>query len=361
MSPSFMDIKKPVIDGTRLRLNSLTGAYSAGNLMHHYGKPNFEYIFGSTEDPETRDTLKAMIDATRIREMLKNLNIASIGQTPQGFGFGRGLDAEVLSHFGANLLSIEARELMYKAKTYTEEEYKPLLEEASSKMIGLDSLPKENVENFAKLYKAYKDYIEENNVGAIASRCWPDFFTEYKTPVCAVLGMLNDNLVAASCESDLYGAISMYIGTKLTHLPVYFGDPVSLNEKDSTLTFWHCGTAACSLARPDTGATMGVHPNRKIGPTMEFGCKAEENVTIFRIGRNPNGTFRFFLAKGEAIDAPKQFLGTSIVVQTKTNSKKLVEKSVKDGWEPHFVVIYGDVMQELEMLAHQLEMEVWNY
>ena len=37
----------------------------------------------------------------------------------------------------------------------------------------------------------------------------------FGTPVCGVLAMLNDMGVAASCEADTYGALSMYIGMKL--------------------------------------------------------------------------------------------------------------------------------------------------
>ena len=58
---------------------------------------------------------------------------------------------------------------------------------------------------------------------------------------------------------------------------------------EGTITYWHCGMAACSLARKDTGAQVGVHPNRKIGPTMDFGCAACEHVTVFRVGRKPDG------------------------------------------------------------------------
>jgi L-fucose isomerase-like protein len=354
-------LREPVIDGTRLRLNSLTGAYSAGNLMHHLGRPYFEYIYGGPSEENVIHFIDAVIQAAKTKYSLKHLNIAAIGQTPQGFGFGRGLDAEVSKVFGSNLESIEARELMTKARSYQEEELEGLLQEAELKMVDLDKLPKENIDGFLRLYKAYKDFIESKNIKAIASRCWPDFFTEYKTPVCAVLGMLNDIHVAASCESDLYGAISMFIGIELSDSPTFFGDPVSLNEEDSTVTYWHCGTAACSLARKETGATMGVHPNRQIGPTMEFGCKPCEEVTVFRIGRNPDASFRFFIAEGEAIDAPQQFYGTSLVVRTKTPAGELVAKSVKDGWEPHFVVIYKNVASQLTILGRMLGLEVLTY
>ena len=99
---------------------------------------------------------------------------------------------------------------------------------------------------------------------------------------------------------------------QLSGEPVFFGDPVSLDEGENTLTFWHCGAAACSLARHDTGAAVGVHPNRKIGPAMDFGCEAFPEATVFRVGREPDGSFRFFILEGEALDKPKQFIGTSI-------------------------------------------------
>lgn len=354
-------LREPVIDGGRLRLNSLTGAYSTGNLMHHMGRENFEYIFGSTTEKKVITKVNATIRAAKLKKSLRSLNVAAIGHTPQGFGFGRAIDAEVLRAFGINLESIEARELINIAKSYKKENYQDILAEANLKMVGLNNIPDENVDAFARLYKAYKEFVESKNIKALASRCWPDYFVDYGTPVCAVLGMLNENNIASSCESDLFGAISMYIGMDLSDNPTFFGDPVSLDENDNTVTFWHCGTAACSLARKDTGAQMGVHPNRKIGPTMEFGCKPAKEVTVFRIGRKPDGQFRFFIATGEALDVPKQFCGTSLVVKTDSNASELVNNSVKDGWEPHFVVIYANVAEELEILGNLLEIEICKY
>ena len=83
--------------------------------------------------------------------------------------------------------------------------------------------------------------------------------------------------------------------------------------------------------------------------------------TIFRVGKAPDGQFRFFMSIGKVLDKPKQFCGTSIVVKTKTNSRDVVNRSVLDGWEPHFVVIYGDVKQELEILGRMFGIEVINY
>lgn len=353
-------LREPVIDGGRLRLNSLTGAFSAANVLKSFDRP-FEYIFGSPEEQNVISKITSTINAAKTMVALKSLNILQVGHTPQGFGFGRALDMEMMTTFGANLLSIEARELIDTAKAFSDEDVKSYLEDAKGRIKGLDTIPKNNVLDFARLYKAYDEYVKANNVGALASRCWPDFFVVFGTPVCSVLAMLNDLGVSSACEADTYGALSMYIAQFITGKATFFGDPVSMDEKENTVTFWHCGTAACSLAREDKGACAGVHCNRKIGPTLEFGCKAEPKVTVFRIGKKADGTFRAFVSTGEAIDKPQQFFGTSIVVKSDTNASDLINNAVKSGWEPHFVVAMTDIKDEIIALANMLGIEVEEY
>jgi L-fucose isomerase-like protein len=354
-------LREPVIDGGRLRLNSLTGAFSAGFAHQAMTDDHLHYMYGSPSEQPIIDQLSKTIKAARIKHSMKDMNLLVIGHTPQGFGFGRALDLEMAQTFGVNLLAIESRELTQIAKNMNISEAGKESDEAHRKMVDLDKTNPTNKNDFVKLYKVYKDYIEKNNIKAIASRCWPDFFTDYGTPVCSVLGMLNDQNIAAACETDAYGALSMYLGQQFTETPTYLGDPVSINEEENTITFWHCGTSACSLARLDTGALTGVHPNRKIGPTMEFGLRPSEHATIFRIGRKPNGSFRFFIANGEILDKPKQFLGTSMVVRVEQKVNPMITKMVKEGWEPHFAVLYGNVSQELTILAEMLNIEVVNY
>lgn len=352
-------LREPVIDGGRLRLNSLTGAYSAANTIRQFRKEEFSYVFGGPSEDKVIKKIKTVIDAARLVHDLKSLKLAAIGHTPQGFGFGRAMDAEMLKYFGVRLESIEARELIDKAKAFTDEELKEYLDRGSKSMVGLSETPLKNRMDFARLFKAYEEYVKGNNIGAIASRCWPDFFTSFGTPVCAVLAMLNDLGVSAACEADTYGALSMYMGSKLTNEATFFGDPVSMDEEENTITFWHCGTAACSLAREDTGACVGVHCNRKIGPTLEFGCKAAPRVTVFRVGKSYDGSFRFFITTGEALDKPKQFYGTSIVVKTDALAEEIVNKTVLEGFEPHYAVIYGDVADTLETVAKMLGIDTY--
>ncbi|MBR0162605.1 MAG: fucose isomerase [Oscillospiraceae bacterium] len=354
-------LREPVIDGGRLRLNSLTGAYSAANALRAFDDRPFSYCFGAPEEDAVKIALRASTAAAAVKKAMRSLKMSAVGHTPQGFGFGRALDSELMSVFGVELEAIEARELIDMAKAYSDEECADYLSRTASATCGLDRTPEHNRNDHARLYKAYTEYVRSHGIGALASRCWPDFFTAFGTPVCTVLSLLNDEGVAAACEADIYGALSMWIGMQLSGEPVFFGDPVSLDEKENTVTFWHCGAAACSLARKDTGAVVGVHPNRKIGPAMDFGCEAFPEATVFRIGREPDGSFRFFITEGKALDKPKQFIGTSIVVKTDSSSREVVEQSVLDGFEPHFVVIKGRHAATLEALARMFDFPVYRY
>ena len=348
-------LREPVIDGKRLRLNSLTGAYSAANIMKSLGKDSFGYVFGSPEDAEVKRTLLADSAAVRTLAELRDCRVAAIGTTPEGFGFGRALDCDVQRVFGSRLISVELREILDKAKSYSFDECKDYLDGFCATCCDYESIPEKNMEGYARLMKAYSDFCTQNNVKVIGSRCWPDLFTQFGTPNCAVLSMLNDKGIASACESDMYGGISMFLAFRLSGSAVFFGDPVSMNEEENTVTYWHCGMCAPSLAsRP----SIGVHPNRKIGPAMDFGCKACPSVTVFRIGRDAGGAFRAFIAQGSALDKPKQFFGASVVVKTDGSAKKLVYESVKDGWEPHFVVAYADIAFELEELCRMLGIPV---
>ena len=354
-------LREPVIDGGRLRLNSLTGAYSAANALRAFDDRPFRYVFGAPDEQAVLNDLLNDVRAARLIHGMKGLRMAAVGHTPQGFGFGRALDAELMNVFGVELEAVEARELIEKARSVSEADCAACLEKTAACTCGFENTPEQNRVDHAKLYRAYRDYVDAHRIGALASRCWPDFFTAYGTPVCTVLSMLNDEGVPAACEADVYGALSMWIGWKLSSQPVFFGDPVSLDEAENTLSFWHCGAAACSLARQDTGAVVGVHPNRKIGPAMDFGCEAYPAVTVFRIGREPDGSFRFFIAEGEALDKPKQFIGASIVVKTDTPVRELVEDSVRAGFEPHYAVIRGRHSEALEALAEYMGIEVYRY
>lgn len=177
-------LREPVIDGGRLRLNSLTGAYSAANAMRAFGGRRFEYVFGAPDEERVRKEIAASVSAARLIKDMRSLKMSAVGHTPQGFGFGRALDAELMSVFGVELEAIEARELIDIAKEYSDADCAEYLARSEQAMCGLENTPEKNRTDYARLLKAYSEYVRKNNIGALASRCWPDFFTAFGTP-CA--------------------------------------------------------------------------------------------------------------------------------------------------------------------------------
>jgi L-fucose isomerase-like protein len=352
-------VREPSIDGGRLKLNSLTGAFSAGNSLRMQGRQH-EFVFGNPDEAMVIEKLKTIGAAVEMVEKLNNLVIGVVGSQPAGFGFGAIDETQLASTFGIKVAQIEAAGLMSKATSYNDEEIATALEELKSRTKGWDTMPEENLEKYARLRTAYQGFIQESGAGAIASRCWPDFFTGFGAPVCAVLSMLNDNGIPSSCETDMGGAISMFIGSSLSSMATYFGDPVAIDEKCDSIVYWHCGAGASCLANKKEGSKLGVHPNRKIGPTMEFGLKSGL-VTVLRLGKDKDG-FRMFLMKGEALDEPQKFFGTSVTVRPQGGqSSKRVAEFVKDGWEPHFVIAYGDVVEEVKTMCSLLGINICEY
>lgn len=352
-------VREPSIDGTRLKLNSLTGAFSAGNSLYMQDR-KFEFVFGNPNEETVIEKFTKLGKSIDLINELKNLTIGIVGSQPAGFGFGNLDETQLIDTFGTRVVKTEAASIMNEAKSYNDEEILPALEELKNRTKGWELIPKENLNKYARLRTAFQNFVNENNIGALASRCWPDFFTGYGAPVCSVLSMLNDNSIPSSCEADMGGALSMFIGSYLSNEATYLGDPVAIDESCDGIVYWHCGAGASKLAREDNGSKLGVHPNRKIGPTMEFGLKQGE-VTVIRLGKDKD-RFRMFLMKGEALDEPQKFYGTSVTVRPKGgNSANKISRFVKDGWEPHFVVVYGDVCEEIENMCNLLDIKLCKY
>ena len=69
-----------------------------------------------------------------------------------------------------------------------------------------------------------------------------------------------------------------------------------------------------------------------------------------------------FIYKGEALDEPQKFYGTSVTVRPENgNAAAYVKNFVKDGWEPHFVIAYGDIVDEVKIMCNLLKIRVFEY
>ncbi|KGX92343.1 hypothetical protein N781_16430 [Pontibacillus halophilus JSM 076056 = DSM 19796] len=350
-------IREPSING-RLRLNSLTGGNSTSHVLKCAKHP-YTFLFGNPEEAQVKKKIEVQLKVRGVMEELKQLRIGVIGEHPPGFFFS-GTDVELLKEqLGVEVKDVDLEHAFTQSKKLTEEEYEHAITRAEQQVIGLNRTD-ETVHRFAQFTTFMESVIENEQLTALAIRCWPEFFNELGAAACSTLSQFTEDGIVSSCEADIHGSVSMFILQQMSGgLAPYLGDMVHVNEASNSVVFWHCGAGAYSLAHPEQGAKPGVHPNRKLGFTMEFGLKPGQ-VTMFRVGYTPDG-YRLLVMRGNALDTPKRFNGTSVEVQLETDINETLYGLMEDGFEPHYALVYADVADELIELGRQLGLETIVY
>ncbi len=337
--------------GERLSLNSLTGANMAAARLNRIGTP-FLFLYGNPDEPGFDARLNGRLRYWLAWKRLRQFTIVTLGDAPDGFHFSMpGPSAQ--SILGIDVKHINLNEIFERALRLDSKEITTQLDLVQQKVRGISRLPEENVQKFARMMTVLQADLQEMDADAVAVRCWPEFFTEFGAAACSTLSALIDQGVMASCEADILGALSMDVLHLLSGSPAYLGDLVEVDESQQAVVFWHCGAGAFSLAREDTGAVAGVHPNRNVGFTLEFGLKPGR-VTILRIGEAADGSVRALIGEGEVLDVPQRFRGTSATVRLdgETSVFDRVSRVIQEGFEPHYALAYGSVSMELEQLLH---------
>ena len=187
--------------------------------------------------------------------------------------------------------------------------------------------------DWAEQNKGAKKYV------AFANKCWPAFPRQFKFMPCYVNSRLASNGMPVSCEVDIYGALSEYIGACVTMDAVTLLDinntvPADLYESEikgkfandyklaDTFMGFHCGnTPICKLS---DGAGMkfqlimnrlmesGGSPDITRG-TLE-GDFAPGKLTFYRLHANPDSSLQAYIAEGEVLPvATRSFGGIGVM------------------------------------------------
>ncbi|MHB1628156.1 MAG: L-fucose/L-arabinose isomerase family protein [Bacilli bacterium] len=353
-------LREPGRHGERLSLNSLTGANMAAHQLKRLGM-SCELLYGEPGEPAIQEGLRQTLLVWKVRKRLGQWSVLAVGDAPDGFVFSEPLP-ESLDQLGVTVHRLPLGELFAKTELIPRERIEAVIAQTAAHVSGMDSLPAEQVGRYARLRSALEAEVEHTGAQAVAIRCWPEFFTEFGGAACSTVSALTENGVMSSCEADILGALSMDILHQLTDGPAYLGDLVEIDEAAQAVVFWHCGAGAFSLAREDTGAQAGYHPNRNIGFTLEFGLKPG-SVTILRIGEVPGQGLRALIGAGEVLDDPQRFRGTSAKVRLSGDGdvKTRALRVMGLGFEPHYALAYGDVRTELTALLSALAIPVHEF
>lgn len=351
-------VREPSVGG-RLRLNSLTGGNSTCHFLRSESHP-YSFVFGNIDESQVQGKLRTKLSVLRVIQRLQKLKIGVVGEYPPGFFFSDTNEVLLEKKIGPIVESVDLYEAFEESAKLPESKYENMISRAEKQVIGINRKD-ETIKRFAQFSTYMEDKIQEEEISALAIRCWPDFFNKLGAAACSTLSQFTEEGVVSACESDIHGSISMFILRELADGEApYLGDMVHINEASNSAVFWHCGAGAYSLAHPDTGAQAGVHPNRKIGFTLEFGLKPGA-VTLLRLGYTKEDGYRLLVMRGKALDTPQPFNGTSVEVELETNINETLYSLMEEGFEPHYALVYADVVDEVIELGRQLDVETVVY
>ncbi|MFI3254126.1 MAG: fucose isomerase [Eubacteriales bacterium] len=181
--------------------------------------------------------------------------------------------------------------------------------------------------DWAEEHKGISKYV------AFAGKCWPAFQTEFGFVPCYVNGRLTAKGIPVSCEVDIYGALSEYIGLCVSGKPVTLLDinntvPDSIYQKsikdtyqmelNETFMGFHCGNTAPELLKdPHMGYQLIM--KRSLEPdlpepditrgTMEGDIIAGD-ITFFRLQSTADCQLKAYIAQGAVLDVPTESFGS---------------------------------------------------
>lgn len=183
------------------------------------------------------------------------------------------------------------------------------------------------------IYEAHKgasDFV------IFANKCWPAFQTEFGFVPCYINSRLTAMGIPISCEVDIYGALSEFIGTCVSDSPVTLLDinntvPGDLYdkeikeehkyEKQETFMGFHCGnTPICRLKNGTMKYQLimhrGLEPDKEpdiTRGTLE-GDLTPGPITLFRLQSTADSTLKAYVAEGEVLPAATHSFGSIGVI-----------------------------------------------
>ena len=211
--------------------------------------------------------------------------------------------------------------------------------------------------DWAQDHKGSRRYV------AFANKCWPAFQPAFGFTPCYVNGRLTAKGIPVSCEVDIYGALSEYIGQCLSEQPVTLLDINNTVPRDlykeqiqgyalrETFMGFHCGNAsACLLKAPvlkeHTILKRSLAPDREEADitrgTIEGDFRAGP-VTLFRLQGTAESELKAYIAQGEVLDVPTHSFGSIGVIAVTDMERFYRHVLVQKHFPHHAAVSFGHV------------------
>ena len=267
---------------------------------------------------------------------LSKLKILSFGPRPQDF-LACNAPIQPLFDLGVEIQENSELDLLASYREHADDARIPGIVAEMVAELGLDGnhypemLPRMaqhelTLLDWADANKGSREYV------AFANKCWPSFPKEFSFMPCYVNSRLTARGIPVSCEVDIYGALSEYIGACITEDAVTLLDinntvPADLFAEDIKAVYpqytlkdlfmgFHCGnTPICKLKKGAVKYQLIMNRLMESGKTPDFtrgtleGDMAPSAITFYRLQGNAQGKLTAYVAEGEILDVPTRSFG----------------------------------------------------
>ncbi len=319
-----------------------------------------EYPVGDAE--ECADMIHEFIPIARAVEGLNHLKIISFGPRPLNF-LACNAPIKQLYNIGVEIEENSELDLFEAFNKHQGDERIPAVVKEMEEELGEGNKKPEILSKLAQYELTLKDWIEEHRGYrkhvAVAGKCWPAFQTQFGFVPCYVNSRLTAQGIPVSCEVDIYGALSEFIGT------VVSGDAVTLldinntvpkdmyeseirgrynyTQKDTFMGF-HCGnTASKKLSSCEMKYQMIMAralPEEVTQGTLE-GDIVPGDITFYRLQSTADNILRAYIAHGEVLPVATRSFGSVGVFAIPEMGRFYRHVLIEGGYPHHGAVAFG--------------------
>ena len=325
-----------------------------------------EYPVGTAR--EVAGMIREFIPIARAVIGLKNLKIISFGPRPQDF-LACNAPIKQLHNLGVEIEENSELDLFEAFNRHAGDERIPQVVADMERELGEGNKKPEILSKLAQYELTLLDWIEDHKgcrkYVALAGKCWPAFQTQFGFVPCYVNSRLTGRGIPVSCEVDIYGALSEYIGTlvsgdAVTLLDINNTVPADMYESEikgkydytqkDTFMGFHCGNTTSGKL---TSCTMKYQlimarslPEEVTQGTLE-GDIIPGDITFYRLQSTADNKLRAYIANGEVLPvATRSFGGIGVFAITEMG-RFYRHVLIEGGYPHHGAVAFGHVGKAL--------------
>ena len=288
-----------------------------------------EYPVGTAE--ECADMIHDFAPVARAIIGLSNLKIITFGPRPQDF-LACNAPIKQLYNLGVEIEENSELDLFEAYNKHAGDARIADVVADMEKELGAGNKKPEILSKLAQYELTLLDWIEghkgSRDFVAIAGKCWPAFQTQFGFVPCYVNSRLTKRGIPVSCEVDIYGALSEFIGTvfsqdAVTLLDINNSVPADLYDQDikgkfdytlkDTFMGFHCGnTPSNKLAFCEMKYQLIMArslPQEVTNGTLE-GDIAPGEITFYRLQSTSDAKIRAYIAQGEVLPVATRSFGS---------------------------------------------------